>query len=113
MGIFTRLRQQKAFEKELEIQQNAARHLEEKGINPNEREVMRYREHARQEAIKEELKAWKKLEREDYNKSRFLSNENYFKGGKNLMQVENQFAGKKPFLQNVPTIFGKGRMKPL
>ena len=105
--LFNRMKEKKFVQQEIEDQRRIMKNIEQREINPNEREVIEFREKARQEQIVQELKAWKKLEQDKNNKGTFLTKDYYFNDN-SVMVVKNQFAqsNKVNHVLGIPNIFG-------
>lgn len=102
--MLEKIKNKNAMQADIENQRRIMRNIEARETNPNEREVMEHREKARQKEIAEELKAWRQLDRNEYNRGTFLSKEYFFGGQGTLMKVGNQFANSRPSVLNCPNL---------
>jgi hypothetical protein len=102
--LFARLSEKKSMQREIEQQRAMMKNIEQKEINPNEREVIEFREKQRQKQIVDELKQWRQLEMQEYNKGTFLTKDYYFNDN-SVMAVPNQFAAGKNSVLSVPNQF--------
>ena len=98
--MLDKVRNRNAIQADIESQRRVMRNIEDKETNPNEREVLEFREKHRQKEILEELKQWKKLERDTNNKGMFLTKDYYFNSPS--IRVPNQFANPKATVLHSP-----------
>lgn len=104
--MFAKMQERRSMQNEIEQQRAMMKNIEQKEINPNEREVIEFREKHRQKQIQEELKEWRKLDMYEKNKQTFLTNDYYFNDN-SVMAVPNQFAGNKGnVISNCGNMFG-------